>query len=97
MAADEDDRDVVARSDQALLELEPAQARQAQIEHNARRPVRHWLAEELLGRGERLDVEVDGPEESLQGATHRVVVVDHEDDGLLQWFVGGNRHATCSF
>ena len=83
MTADEDDRDVVTRPDEAFLELEPARPRQAQVEHHAGWTVRHRLAQEILGRCVGLDVEVHRPQEPLEGATHRIVVVDHEDDRLV--------------
>src|SRR5206468_1120675 len=60
---------------------ESAPARQPHVEDQAGRAVRVPATEELVSRGEGLDSQSDGAHEIFQGAAHRGIVVDDEDDG----------------
>ena len=79
MAGDEDDGDVQPGFRHPPLEVQTAQARQAHIQHKAAGYGRAVAAQELLRGGERGDAEPDGPDEVLQRAPHRRIVVDDED------------------
>lgn len=66
MAGDEHDRQVALDVRQPFLQIEPAQARQAQIEHEAARPVDSRPVQELLRRGEGLDLPPLEPDQGVQ-------------------------------
>src|SRR5262249_4215867 len=82
MAGDEDDRDVIAGSLEDLLQLEAALTRHSDIEQETARAVIVAPVEELSHRGERLHAIAGRPEEPLDAAPNRRIVVD-DDHGRL--------------
>src|SRR5215813_582885 len=82
MAGDEDDGDVIAGSLEDLLQLEAALTRHSDIEHEAAGAVIVAPVEELAHRGERLHAIAGRPEEPLDAAPNRRIVVD-DDHGRL--------------
>src|SRR5580692_8609968 len=64
------------------LEIEPAQARQADVEHQATRAVRRAALQKFLGRAERLDLQTDRTKQARERLAQRRIVVDHKHDRL---------------
>jgi len=83
MAREEDDRQRGVGVGKLSLEVQPAQPREAHIEHETSRTIGSASAQELLSSGEDLHPEPHGGEEPPETVTHRPVVVDNEDDVLL--------------
>ena len=68
------------RAPERGLEVEPALARETDVEHEARGAVRDRLVAEGLGGGEGLDVEAGRRDQTRQRPAQRRIVVDHVDD-----------------
>ena len=81
VAGDEDDRNDGATQVELLLQLEPAHAGHAHVEHQATRLARLVGLEELARRGEGARREADGFQQETQGVTHAFIVVHDEDRG----------------
>ena len=90
VAGDEDNGHGHVARRQPLLQLQPAEARQPHIEHQAAGHIRARAAQELLRRREGLDPQPHRPQEVLEGLAHRRIIIDDEYQGL------GVHHATPS-
>ena len=75
MTGHEDDRYPVIGFRELLLEIEAADHRQPDIEHQAAGRLGDALLHELLRRAEGLDLETHRPQQAAQGAAHRAVVI----------------------
>src|SRR5262245_33469347 len=81
VTSDENDRDLRFGGSEFPLEVEPAQTRQPHVQHKAAGPIRAAGLQKFLRRSERLDSPPDRPDETLNGFTHRRIVINHEHDG----------------
>ena len=70
MPGHEDDRHVGSHLRQFLLELEPANARQPDVEHEAGSGIRALTLKKFVSGAEELNVKTDRLEQALQGSTH---------------------------
>ena len=84
VAGEEDDGQRRVRVGELALEIQPAQPRQAHVEHEASRRVGAPGTHERLSAGEDLDEEPDGGDESPEAVADGRVVVDDEDDGRIR-------------
>src|SRR5262249_23516857 len=76
MTRDQNDRNVQFQLRETLLEIEPAHAGEAHVEHEARRQVRPLRVEEFLRRAMQLRLKVDRAKQGIERVPHRLVVVD---------------------
>src|SRR5438105_2099857 len=77
---DEDDGNVEVDLRHPRLEIEPAQARQPDVEHQAAGNIRRRAGEELLRGREGLDLQPCRPDQTCQSLSNGVVVV-HDEHG----------------
>ena len=83
MPRDEDDRDLGALLVQALLQLEAAQARHADVGDEAGMPLAVVALEKIERRWIRLVLKADGPEQHAERIAYGFVVVDEVDQRLV--------------
>ena len=79
---DEHNRNVVVRVGHLALQVESAQARQLQIEHQATRRTRPRVCQKLARRRKQLHLPSSGPHQTSQRLPHGRVVVHDKDDRL---------------
>src|SRR5262249_13827454 len=77
VGSDEHHRNAPAGSHEALVQLEPAEPAEVDVEDQAAGRAGALALEEVLGRREGLDLEAAGAEEASKGPEQRDVVVDH--------------------
>jgi hypothetical protein len=82
VTGDENNRHGQVARRQPLLQLQPAEAGQPHIEHQAAGPLRGWVAQEVLRRRAGRDPQPYGLQEVLEGRAQRRIVIDDEDQGL---------------
>src|SRR5208282_1560402 len=80
MAGDENDRNMNVRLREFSLKVEPADARQSDIEHKAGRYIGRLVVEKFGGRTKHLDLEAHRAQQAANRNAHRGVIVDHEND-----------------
>src|ERR1700733_4584393 len=66
-----------------MLEVKPAHPGKSDIEHQATGPIPAPVAQEVLRGGERLGMQSDGFRHTLDGVTHRDIIIDYKDRGLI--------------
>jgi hypothetical protein len=62
------------------MEVEAAQSRQADIEHEAARRIRKLVQQKFRHRGEQLWLKIDRSKQAAQRFMEGGVVIDDEDD-----------------
>jgi hypothetical protein len=67
---------------QFLLQLQPAQTRELDIEHQTSGPVWGRTVAELLGRPKGLHGQPDGPEQAREGVPDGGIIIHHKHDGV---------------
>ena len=82
MPGHEDDRHVGSRPRQFALELEAAQPREPDIEHQATRDIRTLVFQEGVRRAEQPHVKAHRFEQALERVAHGRVVIDDEHNGV---------------
>jgi hypothetical protein len=85
VAGDEDDRHPDLGFGELRLKIQPAQAGQADVEHETARPVRPLARQKFRRRTECADAQADRPQQRLQCTAHAGVVVDDEHLRVVLW------------
>ena len=81
VSGEEDDRDLLVCPGKLLLKIEPAQAGQLHVQHEAARDLLAGRGEKLLRRGKRLHVPSGRSDEAAHCFSHRRIVIDDIDRG----------------
>src|SRR5262245_19592448 len=90
VGSDEHHRNAPAGGHEALVQLEPAEPAEVDVEDQAAGRVGALALEEVLGRREGLDLEAAGAEEASKGPEQRDVVVDHAYERRAVVLAGGS-------
>jgi len=91
VARDENDGHRRIHLGQFLLQLQPAQARELDIEHQAAGGLGTRAGQKLVGGGKRQDVQPHGAEQIAQTLAHGLVVINDTDawvvfsHGCISW------------
>src|SRR5215831_1047555 len=83
VAGHEYDRNMDVRLGELGLEVEPAQPGQSHIEHEAACNVGKLASQQVRGRAERLDPEIDRTKQASERFAHGFIVVDDEHGRLF--------------
>ena len=83
MPGHEYDGNVDVRLAELGLEIEPAEPRQSDIEHEAACHIGKLAAQQVRGRTERLDLEADRSKQAAQRLAHGFIVVNDEYHGFF--------------
>src|SRR5258706_2380804 len=82
VAADENNRQVNIRLDEAIVKLQSTPPRQSDVENEASQDARARGGEKFLNRGEQLDAQAYRSQQPLKGVTDIPIVIDN-DNGRL--------------